>query len=187
MAVATSTALLAGAAATAGAAALDNRSNRKAVQSAEEQKAASQAFIEGQIKQARGDIFQLFPSSQESIQTGAQQGINMWGRAFPAMLTSFQKGNYAAQDKLYQGVQQANNAILGNPIDYSGLQPTLLRNKDTYVNNLKLPPSIELGGLPAMTAANPAASGMQGRDQLLSGIQSFINTNPNLNWNNWWM
>lgn len=144
MAVATSTALLAAAGATAGAGALDNRNQRKALKSMEEQKAASQAFIEKQIEKSRGDIFKLFPSVQDSLQQGVQAGLDVTQQAFPVQLAAFQKGNVGAQEQLISGLPQMNNAILGMPIDYSAFQPTRLRNVDTGVSGLTMPNAPQL-------------------------------------------
>ena len=113
--------------ATLGAAALDAKSSKNAVKSAERQKAASQAYIEKQIAQARSDIFKLFPAAQESRQQGLQSGIDLYSQAYPAMMNTFQQGNVGAQNALIQGLPQIQNAILGGPVDLSGIQAMQLQ------------------------------------------------------------
>jgi len=127
MAIGTTAALLAGAAVSGGAALLDNKNNKKALKSAEEQKAASQAFIEKSIAQARSDIFKLFPASQDARNQGLQAGLHLYKQAYPAMMNSFQQGNVGAQNALLAGLPQANNAILGNPVNLQGLQAQTLQ------------------------------------------------------------
>ena len=146
MAIATSTALLAGAGATLGAAALDSRSSRKAIKSAERQKAASQAYIEKQIANARSDIFKLFPAAQESRQAGLQAGLDMYKQAYPAMQNMFQQGNVQAQQALIQGLPQMQNAIMGNPVDLSGFQAVQLQQtQGLSLPNAQMQPISELG------------------------------------------
>lgn len=127
MAVATSTALLAGAAASAGAAALDHKSNKDAIKSAEKQKEASQRFIQDQVNKARADIFKLFPAAQESRNKGLEAGLDLYGQAFPQMLNSFQQGNVGAQQVISAGLPQMQNAIVGNHVDMGAFQPVELQ------------------------------------------------------------
>lgn len=121
------TALIAGAAVSAGAALLDNKNQKKAQKSAEAQKAASQAFIEKQIAQARSDIFKLFPVAQDARKQGLEAGLHLYKQAYPAMMNSFQQGNVGAQNTLLAGLPQANNAVLGNPVSLQGLQAVQLQ------------------------------------------------------------
>lgn len=116
MAVATSTAMLLGAGATVGAAAIDAKSAKNSVKSAERQRAESQAFIEKNIQQARGDLFRLFPQAQESRRAGAQAGLDLFSQSIPAQMNAFQDGNVAAQNTLIQGLPQVQNALLGNRV-----------------------------------------------------------------------
>lgn len=127
MAVATSTALLAGAAATGAAAIGDSMSNKAAIKSAEKQKAASQAFIEKQIAQARSDIFKLFPEAQKSRQQGLDASLSLYNQAYPQMQETFQQGNVQAQQALINGLPQIQNAIMGRAVDMSGLQAVALQ------------------------------------------------------------
>jgi hypothetical protein len=117
MAVATGTALLLGAGATLAAGAMDNRSAKKSIESAEEQKALSQEFIKQQMDQARGDLFKLFPSAQDSQQKGLQAQLGTIKTAFPMQINAFREGNVAAQQTLIDALPQVQNAILGRPMN----------------------------------------------------------------------
>lgn len=139
------TALIAGAIGSVGAAAMDNRSQRKAIQSAEEQRAASQKFIQDQIAQARGDIFKLFPAAQESRNQGFQAGQQILGQAYPQMQQAFQGGNVAAQNVLLAGLPQMQNAIRGLPVDLSGLQATQLPGMTFNQPQMNLPQMQDMG------------------------------------------
>lgn len=121
------TALIAGAAVSAAGAVADSKSQSKNRKSAEAQKAASQEFIERQIAQARSDIFKLFPAAQDARKQGLEAGLSLYKQAYPAMMNSFQQGNVGAQNALLAGLPQANNAILGNPVNLQGLQAVQLQ------------------------------------------------------------
>lgn len=143
------TALIAGAAVSGGAALLDNKNQKKATKSMEDQKAASQKFIEDSVKQARSDIFKLFPAAQQSRQQGLQAGLDLYKQAYPAMMNSFQQGNVGAQNALLQGLPQIQNAIQGNPVNLQGLQAVQLQQPQ----GLMLPNS-QLQPLPDMGVGN---------------------------------
>jgi hypothetical protein len=131
MAIGTATALLASAAigggASLAAARKDSKSQSKAIESAEAQKAASQEFIERQIKQARSDIFKLFPAAQGARKQGLDAGLHLYKQAYPAMMNTFQQGNVGAQNMLLQGLPQMQNALLGKPVNLQGLQAQTLQ------------------------------------------------------------
>lgn len=127
------TALIAGAVASGGAAILDSKSQRDSVKSAERQKAASQAYIDKAIKDARSDIFKLYPAAQQSRQQGLQSGLDLFRQAYPAMTQAFQGGNVAAQNQLLAGLPQMNNAILGRPVNLGGLQSIALQQPNFQI------------------------------------------------------
>jgi len=100
----------------------DRKSAEKNVESAERQKSESEAFIKQARDQARGDIFKLFPSAQESREKGIQASFDLLNQSVPAQLDVFGRGNIGAQETLLAGLPQIQNAILGKPVDLSGLQ-----------------------------------------------------------------
>lgn len=111
------TAAVIGGAAAVSAARTDSKSAKSSVRSQEGQVAASRDFIEKSMKQARQDLFKLFPSAQRSRQAGIQASMNLFNESIPMQMEAFQGGNVAAQDQLTQGLGQFQNAIMGNPVD----------------------------------------------------------------------
>jgi hypothetical protein len=106
-----------------GAAAVgDYRNNKKNRKSAERQRAESQAFIEKQMKQARGDLFRMQPLASESRRLGAQAGLDLMAQTVPQQLGAFKAGNMGAQRIVSQGLPQMQNAILGRGIN-TNFQP----------------------------------------------------------------
>ena len=135
----------------------DSRSD--ATDAAMQQRKASQDFIQKQIDQARADIFKLYPSAQESQQKGLQAGLSLYQQALPQMLNTFQQGNMGAQNALLAGLPQMNNAILGNKVDYSGLQPVQLQQPQApNVPQMDLAPisGLQLGQQPQQPQIDPA-------------------------------
>lgn len=130
-------AAIAGTVVAGGAAIADTRSARRATESAERQREESQAFIESQIKQARGDLFKLFPQAQESRRLGAQAGLDLIAQTVPQQLGAFQQGNVAAQQTAVSGFEQQMNAILGQPIQ-TDFQPVRI-GADFQVPQLPAP------------------------------------------------
>lgn len=100
----------------------DRKSQQKALELAQRQRAESMKFIQDQMAQSRSDLFRLFPQAQESRNAAMLAGLNLYGQAFPEQLNAFQGGNVMAQQSLLAGLPQMNNAILGSPVDLSALQ-----------------------------------------------------------------
>jgi len=92
------------------------------------QKAQSRAnkqsakLIAEKAEEARTDVLSLFPAFEQNIQAGAQGALDILGQAIPQQLGAFQAGNVGAQQALLTGLPQIQNAILGQPVDLSGLQ-----------------------------------------------------------------
>jgi hypothetical protein len=118
------------AAATIYAAGLDYKSAQEANATALKQREASQAFIEKQVNQARGDIFKLFPVAQQARQQGIQSGFNLYKAALPTQTQYFQQGNIEAQKQQLAGLGQIQNAILGRPINQNALRPGVVEKGD---------------------------------------------------------
>lgn len=82
----------------------------------------AQQFIEEKAAEARADALALFPGFEQNVQAGAQGALDIFGQAVPQQLGAFQTGNVGAQQALLAGLPQIQNAILGRPVDLSGLQ-----------------------------------------------------------------
>jgi hypothetical protein len=121
------TALVMGGASLLGSA-MDRRSQGKAVNQANEAGAArTQAGLSALAPgyQAAQDIRQqAFGTGQRMRQQGMQQGLGMLSQLYGPTANLYQQGNMAAQRALLAGVPLQRAAILGEPMDYSALQPT---------------------------------------------------------------
>lgn len=80
-------------------------------------------FVKEQAALARGDILNLFPTADINRTLGFQAALDVIGETTPQQLGAFQQGNVGAQQALLSGLPQIQNAILGRPVDLSGLQP----------------------------------------------------------------
>jgi len=83
----------------------------------------SREFIERQSNLARRDAKRLFSQGERKRGRGFQDALNILSRSVPESIGAFQEGNVGAQETLLAGLQQQQNAILGAPVDLSGLQP----------------------------------------------------------------
>lgn len=84
--------------------------------------AAAQQLIAEQTEAARADILSLFPAAEQAAQQGFQGALDVFGQTIPQQVSAFQGGNVGAQQALLSGLPQIQNAILGRPVDLSGLQ-----------------------------------------------------------------
>jgi len=90
-------------------------------------------------KQARDDLFRLFPSAQEAGQQGFQGALDVFNQSVPAQQQAFQGGNVAAQNQILAGLPQMQNALFGNQVDFSQLQAFNPAQQDLGFLNQQLP------------------------------------------------
>ena len=119
------TAVVAGAGAAAGAYGAKRDRDAAKAQNAQQLQARqeSQDYIERATKEARSDIFKLFPEAQQSRQAGISAGLDFLKQSTPQQIGAFQQGNVGAQELIAAGLPQIQNAILGNPVDMRQIQP----------------------------------------------------------------
>jgi len=113
-----------GGAAIAGAVASDNAD--KAVSAQKSQNKKNQKFIREMATNARNDAIPLYDAAQQNRGIGVQSAFDSMAQTIPEQGRLMQDGNVAAQEMLLAGLPQANNALLGLPVDYSALQPQRL-------------------------------------------------------------
>lgn len=113
----------------------EKKAAKKNVQALEK---GQQQVREG-VAQARGDALKLFPAAQQNIQQGFQGALDVFGQSLPAQTDVFQQGNVAAQQQILAGLPQFQNAILGNQVDFSQLQPTQIQAPDLSFFQQQLP------------------------------------------------
>ena len=98
--------------------------------------------------QARADLNRIFPNAQQTGQQGFQGALDVLGQSLPAQTNVFQQGNVGAQQQILQGLPQIQNALFGNPVDLSQLQPFQMQQPDLSFFQQQLPQSINPLGPP---------------------------------------
>lgn len=74
-------------------------------------------------KQARDDVVSLFDTSAKRANLGIQEALNFYKQNAQKRINPYVQGNKAAQNVISLGAKQANNAILGLPVDMSFTNP----------------------------------------------------------------
>jgi hypothetical protein len=116
---------------------------RDAARAQQEALERGQLFTREGIAQAREDVNKLFPAAQQNAQAGFQGALDIFGQSAPAQIDAFQGGNVAAQQQLLAGMPQFQNAILGNQVDFSQLQPFQAPTQDLGFLQQQLPDFID--------------------------------------------
>ena len=128
--------------------------------------AAAQRFIEQQAGQARQDVIGLSAGSEGNRDLATQAALNIFGQTIPQQINAFQGGNFGAQQAILGGLPQIQNALLGLPVDFNALQPTML-DVDTSFAQQQLPEFLRsgalLGGLTGTASPSAGSIGGSGR------------------------
>lgn len=122
--------------------------------------------------QARNDAINLFQQGQQSGIKGIQAAMDFYKNSANAMYKPYIQGNVAAQDVIGQGAIQANNAILGLPVDMGFTQPRQINPDLSYLNAASLPASdpLILGAAGQPAVQQPGNKGSQSKkDMILTG------------------
>ena len=138
-------------------------SNKAAGKAADGSKKGIEATQQA-ARQARNDSINLFSRGMQSAQSGIGGALNFYQNNATAKVQPFVQGNIAAQQVLGQGATQANNAILGLPVDMSfANNPQSLSADYSGIKSAQLPilgasiSANDPAGLNALLA-DPAAS-----------------------------
>ena len=117
-------------------AAASKSASKSAAKGQEKGLAASNAMSQQAIGQAK-DYFNI---GQRSAQAGFQSALDFFKNVQPAKYEPMIQGNVAAQRVIGQGAQQANNAILGLPVDMSfANQQTAIQPNYSAIRSAQLP------------------------------------------------
>ena len=129
----------------------------------------AQALTRKGVEEARADINRLFPQAQQTAQQGFQGALDVFGQSLPAQTDVFTQGNVGAQQAILAGLPQMQNALLGNNIDYSQMQPFEVQQPDTGFFQQTLPQIQQQqsdaqlnNGLGGFDPNNPAFNGQIG-------------------------
>lgn len=95
--------------------------------------------LEGAFSSAKAGLEKAFPEARETQQQAYADVINLLQGTMPQVLGMGQQGNVNAQNTLLAGLPQYQNAILGQPVDYSGFQPTQLDVDYGFLENAQTP------------------------------------------------
>lgn len=113
--------------------------NKAAGQAASAQKKGLQQS-NALAQQAIGQAKDYFNIGQKSSQAGFQSALDFFKNAQASKYQPMIQGNVAAQKVIGQGAQQANNAILGLPVDMSFTnQQTAIQPNLSAVQSAQLP------------------------------------------------
>jgi len=112
-------------------------------------------------EQSRNDAIQLYNQGRQSGQRGLTSAFNFYKQAAPSRYSPITQTGIAAQRVIGQGAQQANNAILGLPVDMSFTNPQEIKPDLSYLQGAQLP---EMTGeyLPANNSSAPLQQPMAG-------------------------
>ena len=89
--------------------------------------------------QSRDDAQRLYAEGAKAAKAGLTGAFDFYKKAAPSRYQPVLLGNQAAQGVIGQGAVQANNAILGNPVDMSFAQPQAITPDLSFIQNAQLP------------------------------------------------
>jgi hypothetical protein len=164
---------------------LNYDANKKAQKA--QQQASSDAIgsIEGGVRDARSDIYGLFPQAQQAGQQGFQGAMDMFNQSINPQMQAFQGGNVAAQNQILAGLPQIQNALLGNQVDLSQLQAYQAPQQDLSFMNQQLnyqplqmptPPPQIMG--PQQAQQQPGQINMASGKGWLAGNKKVLESDP---------
>lgn len=127
------------AAAVIGSAVIGGVASKSAANSAAKGQSKGLAASNAMSQQAIGQAKDYFNIGQRSAQAGFQSATDFFKQAQPAKYNPYIQGNVAAQKIIGQGATQANNAILGLPVDMGfANQQTQIQPDYGVLGNAKL-------------------------------------------------
>lgn len=94
------------------------------------------ASTEALSKQAREDAIKLYSSGMIAGRKANQRVIDFYTQSIPNAIKPLQQGNVLGQKALISGMNQANNALMGLPVDTSGLQAQQINADYGFLKNL---------------------------------------------------
>lgn len=109
-----------------------SKENAKGVQKGLDQSAAL-------AMQARQDAIKLFERSSQNSALGLKGAFDFYKTAAPSRMQPYLQASRQAQNVIGQGATQANNAILGLPVDMSFTQQQPIQPSNNYLLGAELP------------------------------------------------
>lgn len=146
-------------------------------------------FIEGRANAARQDVLSLFPAAQTALASGIGGALDTIRGSVPQQINALEQGNRNAQSIALGGLGGINDAILGNPQDFSpenlqqGVSNPLAINTDFLGSGL---PDFLLSsqvGIPGTNGAFtpgtpiPAGTPAAGQDTIAQLFEALLGSN----------
>ena len=114
---------IAGVGATVGSAVIGSRASSKAADSARAGQDKAFDATSAAANSARNDVNSLFGKSADIRRQTFGDTADFLNQSIGRQIQPFQEGNMAAQEQVSSALPQINNAIMGNPVDFSGFAP----------------------------------------------------------------
>lgn len=99
-----------------------------------EANAATTELVAKNANRSRWDSINLFGVGDDNRRAGTQGAMDIFSETIPAQMEQFRGGNVAAQQTLLAGLPQIQNALMGLPVDLSGLQAQSLPFNASFAN-----------------------------------------------------
>ncbi len=143
-------------------------------------------------QQAREDVMGLFDRSARSARMGSKGAFDFYKRVAPDRIAPYLQGNEQARQAITIGAQQANNAILGQPVDMGAINQPGIQPDMSYLEEAELP-DYRSANIQAETANQPEQAGQRGAvapdygnsilgKMMTKGVQGMLDkTNPDVN------
>lgn len=96
-------------------------------------------------QQARSDVMKLWQQGTDQGRAGLEGAFNFYKQAAPQRMAPVTQGFQQGINVLGQGAQQANNAILGLPVDMSFTDQQVQQAPAGYLDGANLAPKAMLG------------------------------------------
>lgn len=110
-------------------------------------------------QQAREDVLGLFDRSARSARLGSKGALEFYKRVAPQRMAPYLQGNEQARQALTIGAQQANQAILGQPVDMQAINQPGVQPDMSYLEEAELP-DYRSANIQAETANQPEQQGV---------------------------
>lgn len=94
-------------------------------------------------EQSRRDAIQLYNQGRESGRRGLESAFDFYKNASSQKYAPLIASNVGAQRIIGQGAQQASNAIMGLPVDWSFTTPQQVKPNLSVIQNASLPPATQ--------------------------------------------
>lgn len=125
-----------------GGAYLQNKAQKEALEQAAQQRAQEISGIKQYGERATESLLPAYQAAQDVRQQALGQNLALTGQTFRPMVQATQTGDYMAQQALLAGLMGQRNAILGDPINYGGLQAQSVPMDWSALGGLTNPESI---------------------------------------------